>query len=115
MLINNVELEDIDILDADVAEKYENALETIEGIAEKVEGIKGSAAIRMQCTAIFNVFNVLFGEGTDKKIFGDKVNLLTCLKAFEELITVANSKKEEVEKLANKYSPNRVNRRGAKK
>ena len=114
MKINNVELEDVDILDADVAEKYEGALETIEGIAEKVEGMKPSQSIRFQCNAIFNVFNVLFGEGTDKKIFGDKVNLLTCLKALEELITVTNSKKEEVQKLANKYSPNRANRRSTK-
>jgi hypothetical protein len=112
--INNIELEDIDILEADVAEKYENALETIDGIAEKVEGMKGSDAIRVQCTAIFNVFNTLFGEGTDKKVFGDKVNLLVCLKAFEELILVVNSKKEEVQKIANRYSPNRAQKRTKK-
>lgn len=111
MKINNVELEDIDILDADIAEKYEGALGEVEGISEKVEGMKSSQSIRFQCAAIFGVFNTLFGAGTDKKVFGDKVNLLICLKAFEELITVVNSKKEEVQKLANKYSPNRASRR----
>jgi len=115
MQINNVELEDIDILDADVAEKYENVLENISNIAEKVKGMKSSQSIRFQCNAIFNVFNTLFGEDTDKKIFGEKVNLLICLKALEELITVVNSKKEEVQKLFNKYSPNRAQKRASSK
>ena len=53
----------------------------------------------------------MFGEGTDKKIFGDKVNLLTCLKAFEELVEQVNAQKGEVEKIASKYSPNRAQRR----
>jgi hypothetical protein len=114
MKINNVELEDIDILDADVAETYENALATIDGIAEKVEGMKSSESIRTQCTAIFGVFNSLFGPGTDKKVFGEKVNLLICLKAFEELVTTLNSRTEEVQKLSNKYSPNRAQKRAKK-
>jgi len=112
--INNVELEDIDILDADVAERYENALETVNGIAEKVKGMKSSESIRIQCAAIFGVFNTIFGAGTDKKVFGEIVNLLICIKAFEELILIVNAKEEEVQKLFNKYSPNRANRRSAK-
>lgn len=114
MKINGVELEDIDILELDVAERYETALEKVENIAMKVQGMKTSESIRTQCNAIFEVFNTMFGEGTDKKIFGNKVNLLTCLKAFEELITQVNSKNAEVERLANKYSPNRAQRRAKK-
>ncbi len=114
MKINGVELQDIDILDLEVAEKYEKALEIVEGIAERVQGMKVTKSIRTQCNAIFEVFNTIFGEGTDKKVFGDKVNLLTCLKAFEELITQVNTKSTEIEKLANKYSPNRVSRRTKK-
>lgn len=114
MKINNVELEDIDIMDVDVAEKYENALEDIGGLAEEVKGMKSSQSIRYQCNAIFNVFNVLFGEGTDKKVFGEKVNLLICLKALEELITTINARSEEFQKFANKYSPNRAKRRSEK-
>lgn len=114
MIINGVELEDIDVLDADVAEKYEKALEKVEHISKKVEGMKVSESIRTQCNAIFDVFNALFGEGTDKKVFGDKVNLLTCLKAFEELVLQANEQNKEVEELTNKYSPNRAARRNKK-
>ncbi|MDS1004186.1 AP endonuclease [Clostridium sporogenes] len=114
MKINGVELKDLDILDLEVAENYEKAIKGIEGIAEKVKDMTIAESIRTQCTAIFKVFNDLFGEGTDKKVFGNKVNLLTCLKAFDELITQVNATNEEVEKIANKYSPNRAARRKKK-
>jgi len=114
MKINNVELQDIDILDLEEAEKWEKALERVEGIAKTMEGMKISESIRTQCNAIFDVFNTIFGEGTDKKVFGDKVNLLTCLKAFEELVTHMSAKNSEVEKIASKYSSNRVQRRSKK-
>ncbi|MDU7365421.1 DUF6673 family protein [Clostridium sp.] len=70
--------------------------------------------IKTQCNAIFNVFNTMFGEGTDKKVFGDRVNLLICMTAFEELVSQMNDKKAEMEKITNKYSPNRANRRTKK-
>ncbi len=111
MKINNVELQDIDILDLEIAEKWEDALERVEEVAKSIEGMKISETIRIQCNAIFEVFNTLFGEGTDKKIFGDRVNLMMCLKAFEELVLYINEQKTEVEKIASKYSSNRVKRR----
>ncbi|PIH05221.1 DUF6673 family protein [Clostridium combesii] len=114
MKINGVELEDLDILDLEIAEKYEKAINSIDGIGEKVQGMTVVKSIRTQCNAIFKIFNDLFGEGTDKKIFGNKVSLLTCLKAFDELITQVNATNEEVEKIANKYSPNRAARRKKK-
>lgn len=114
MKINGVELQDLDILDLEVAENYEKAIKGIEGIAEKVQGMTVAESIRTQCNAIFKIFNDLFGEGTDKKVFGNKVNLLTCLKAFDELVTQVNAPNEEIEKIANKYSPNRAQRRKKK-
>lgn len=114
MKINGIELQDIDILDLEVAEKWEDALERVEGVAKAIEGMKISETIRIQCNAIFEVFNTLFGEGTDRKVFGDRVNLMMCLKAFEELVTQVNSQSAEVEKMASKYSPNRANRRNKK-
>ena len=117
MKINNVELEDIDIMDADVAEKYEEAVKKVQKEAEeskKSEYTNLSAMIRAQCNAVFNCFNTIFGEGTDKKVFGEKVNLIICLKALEELITIIDAGREEVQKFANKYSPNRAKRRSEK-
>ena len=117
MKINNVDLEDLDIYDVDTAEKYEIAVKKVQEEAEeskKLEDTGLSAMIRMQCNAVFNCFNTIFGEGTDKKIFGAKVNLMTCLKAFEELIENVNEQKKELEKLSNKYSPNRAQKRARK-
>lgn len=114
MKINGVELPDLDILDLEVAEKYEKVLNNIKDLGEKVKGLGMVESMRTQCNAVFDVFNTMFGEGTDKKVFGDKVNLLTCLKAFEELVMQLNAQKGEVEKLVNKYSPNRAQRRAKK-
>lgn len=114
MQINNVELEDIDIYDADTAEKYEAVLDKFLTDTKKLEGLSTSAIIRSQCEAVFEIFNELFGEGTDKKVFGNRVNLKTCMLAFEELVIKINEQKGEIEKITSKYSPNRAQRRTKK-
>lgn len=117
MKINGVELEDIDIFDADTAEKYEIAVKKVQEEAvqsKSLEVTSLSGAIRKQCNAVFNCFNTMFGDGTDRKVFGSKVNLMICLKAFEELIVHVDEQQQEVEKLANKYSPNRAQKRAKK-
>ena len=114
MKINGVELEDIDIYDLETAEKYEESMASFTEIGDKVKGLGDAEGIRVTCNGVFDVFNKMFGEGTDKKIFGDKVNLLTCIKAFEEFQLQINDQKKEIEKIANKYSPNRAARRSKK-
>lgn len=110
MVINGVELHDLDIFDADVAEKYEAALQEVSKSSNANSNMTGSEVIRNQCTVIFKCFNTLFGEGTDKKIFGDKVNILTTLKAFEELIDQTNQQASELKKMQSKYSKDRIKR-----
>lgn len=114
MIINGVELEDLDIYDLDVAERYEKAMLNVSNIQGEVETLGGAEGIRKICTSIFEVFNTMFGEGADKKIFGNRVNLLTCLKALEEFQLQIKDQNKEIEKLANKYSPNRAARRSKK-
>ena len=114
MIINGVELQDLDIYDLEVAEKYDKGLKGVAEVGANLEGLSTTEVIRVQCTAIFNFFNELFGEGTDKKIFGDKVNLVTCLKALDEFITQVRDQKEQIEEISNKYSINRVARRNKK-
>ncbi|WP_373899279.1 DUF6673 family protein [Haloimpatiens sp. FM7315] len=114
MKINGVELEDLDLLDLEVAERFEKGLKKIEDISSKVQGMSATESIKTQCNAVFSIFNDLFGEGTDKKVFGNKVNLLTCLKAFAELVDYSKKPNEEIIKLTQKYSPNRATRRKKK-
>ena len=94
--------------------KYEKVLDDVVSKMKDITATKTSGVIRIQCQAIFEVFNDLCGEGTDKKIFGDKVNLVTCMKAFAELVEYASEQKGEVEKLISKYTPNRLQRRNKK-
>lgn len=111
MIINGVELEDLDIYDLEVAEKYEKALAKVRDLSTKDDSKSLSEGIKFQCNLIFEFFNTVFGEGTDKKVFGNKVNLMTCMKSFEEIVLRMNEQKKELEKLSNKYSPNRAARR----
>lgn len=110
IVVNGVDLGELDIFDADVAEKYEDCLNEVEKPV-KHEGLKTSSVIRKQCNVVFDFFNTMFGEGTDKKVFGNKTNIRVCLEAFASLIEQVNSQKEEVDKLTAKYAPNRAQRR----
>lgn len=98
MIINNVELPDIDVSDALVMENYEAAHDKV---AEKmnnldVNGKRRSELIRIQCEAVFGFFEDVFGEGTAKKVFGESVNLTTCLTAYEAVVVEVNNLEKKV-------------------
>lgn len=115
MKINGVELEDIDVFDVEVMKRYEEAIDNVIGEVSGKESEKISEIIGIQCNAIFHFFNKIFGDGADKKIFGSKVNLLTCINAFEEFKEYVEKQKGDAEKIFHKYSPNRAQRRGTSK
>lgn len=109
--VNEIELGELDVYDLEVAEKIEKELKKVDQVSKSLEGMHLTEIIKTQCAAIFEFFNTIFGEGTDQKVFGDKVNLVTCLEALDELVSQIRNQKERVEKISNKYSPNRVQRR----
>ena len=112
--INDVELE-LDLMDADMAEKYEKAYKKMQrDVANIPKNLSLADSIRKQCQLIFTFFDEAFREGTSKKIFGNKTNLRECIKAVETLIDHVNKDVEESNKIINKYSPNRVERRNSK-
>lgn len=109
MKILNVEIGELDIFDLEVAEQYEKGLAEIQNKDYNLETL--SEIIKAQCTDVMNLFNELFGEGTDKKIFGNKTNLKLCLQAFEELVENVNNQGEELSNsVVNKYSNARTKR-----
>lgn len=114
--ILNAELE-IDFYDADVMEKIENSFEETQKQVQaymQEKTTKTSEVIRGVCKVVFDFFNRVFGEGTDKKIFGTKTNLIDCLKAFEQFVDAKTKQDKELEEISNKYSPNRATRRKSK-
>ena len=112
--INDVELE-LDLMDADMAEKYEKAYRKMQrDVANIPKNLSLADSIRKQCQLIFTFFDEVFREGTSKNIFGNRTNLRECIKAVETLIDHVNKDVEESNKIINKYSPNRVARRDSK-
>ena len=108
MKINNVELEDLDFLEVETMEKIEQAQEEYNEKSKKVDFTKHSEMIRYNCELVFDLFNTIFGEGTDKKIFGNKCNLMDCIRAVSDLFSYIETKKKESEKefsrLTGKYT-----------
>ncbi len=93
--INGVELE-FDILDADKAALYEKEADKLQKAGKAIEGEKSlSKIIRGQCGAIFKFINALFGAGTDKRLFGETVNLSVCLETYYKILEEIN-KDEQV-------------------
>lgn len=117
--IRDIEL-DFDFSDADDMERLENAIEKtkkeLDNIA--IEGKKYSEVIRETCKHIFDCFNEIFGDETDKKIFGGKTNFNVCKEAFEDLIKARIEQEtqfaDEMNSIEKKYSPNRATRRAKK-
>lgn len=99
MEINGVMLE-FDVLDADIAEKYERALLAMDQEADRLDeqgDMSLADNIRAQCRAIFDFFNAVFGEGTDKAIFGERVNLRICMDAYDQVVDTANRQRIQYE------------------
>lgn len=109
--INGCQLE-IDIEDADVMERYENAFEMMSAEeAEVLKNSKQSAKIRAYCKLYERLFDRIFGDGTAKKIFK---NCPANISVYEEIYfdflnfircQTVESAKNRAEKLS-KYRPN---------
>lgn len=114
MEINGVLLE-FNALDADVLERYENALATMQEESKKdFSGSKNSEILREQCCIIHRFFDGVFGDGTSQSVFLGKYDLKVCMQAAGALIEEANRQFSEINSFAAKYSPNRAQRRAAK-
>jgi len=111
MIINGVELEDLDGLDYETAQKVEKELEKTQGLGDKVVKLKNSEGIKVICDTINEIFDNIFGEGTSEKVFNGKKNLFISMKAFEELCIKYHESQNAMNDMLKKYSPNRAARR----
>lgn len=102
MRINDVELY-ADLYEADVVDRYLAAMKKVADEANKLRkdiSLTPGESIRRQCQTIFECFNSIYGEGTDKKLFGERTNLKECLSAFQQLIDETNRQKTEMEQIS---------------
>lgn len=106
MVINGKNI-DIDILEADTAERYAAALEYVHTAAEefKNEGSIGEI-IRSQCAVIYKFFDMILGDGESEKLFDGKKSLAVCLDAYEDFVaqasTVCNGYTDRIKKAVKK-------------
>lgn len=108
--INGVELE-LDLEDADVLERYENAFEEMAQAEKEIpESGKQSARIRAYCGLFRKLYDRIFGDGTSDKIFS---NVPTSSAAYDEIYCqfldfaekqIEESARQRSERLA-KYKP----------
>lgn len=113
MNILGVELQ-FDFFDADELEIYERENKRVaDRIKEptQYEGKTTAEALRIQCGIVNDFFNAVFGEGTADKIFKGKNNIKDHMEAFGIVANEAMSCRGEFDAMADKYSPNRAERR----
>ncbi len=101
--VNGKEL-DYDIFEADKADVYEKAMNAVTArmaaLEKKKYDVSFAKAIRVQCEAVAECFDTLFGDGAATTIFDGKVNLKLALQSFQELIEGIDAKKAELNDMA---------------
>lgn len=116
--INGISLE-LDIEDADVMERLENAFETMKNDESAVpKDGKASVRIRAYCAMFRNLFSNIFGSDETEKIFkGVPTNSSAYDDVYISFLEFINTQKDDIaraksEKLE-RYRPNRQQKRAA--
>ena len=108
--VNGIEL-DLNLLDADVLERYEKLnAEIVEKINEKTqyENVSTADGMRIQCRHIDGFFDTLFGDGTADKLFGGGNDLRIRMEAFAQVAAAGDSVREEINTISGKYGAGRI-------
>lgn len=113
---------DIDILDADVMERLEDAAEKIQKrvAEEKAKKYKkNSEFIRVFNGLTEKFIDEVLGEGSSELIFGGSQNIMEHMEAYNGIFAAKEEAMSAVteftETFQNTYSPNRAQRRAAAK
>ena len=105
MQINGVELE-IHFFDPDFKERKEAYLEVLSKIRDSAKEEKSDDQVRKECEQVKHLFDVTFGDGTGEKVCGKGNDHLTCLEAFDQLVTEQISQCDRYERVRKKLAVN---------
>lgn len=99
-----------------VSEAIKAADAKMASINSDVESLDWADIIERTCKTVLSCFNDIFGEGTDRAVFGDECDMLACVDAMAQLRTFVNENQVQVvnDKIR-QYLPNRQVRRAAKR
>lgn len=118
--INGISLP-LDLEDADVMERYENAFDAMAAEEKQIpKDGRRSAVYRAYCGLYRNLFDRIFGEGTADKVFaGQPVSAAVYETAYASFLDFARAQTAAAAERRNamllKYQPNRAEKRTAKK
>ena len=82
-------------------EEAENIDKTIQLDEKYSQEFKKASSLTEKCQIYKRFFDELIGEGTSKKIFGDKNNFFKITDAYQELIVEAEKVNTEIKKRTN--------------
>lgn len=98
--INGVELE-LDLMDADVLDSIQDALENLTD--ESVESERVGDMVRQPCITINKFFDTVFGEGASDAVFEGKMNLVKHMDAFTQVVAEIEKAPETINNQMDKY------------
>ena len=113
LTINGVDLV-LDLMDADVVEKFEDLnKEIVKKIQdpEAYDGLSTADGMRYQCRCVDEYFDALFGIGTAEKVFHKNNNLGIRMEGFAQVNALSGETKTFMDDLATKYGAGRVQNR----
>lgn len=83
--INGVELE-YDAFDVATAGRYKLCRNHVSKEVDRAKEFEIPESLDIMCNAVRKGFDVLFGDGTSEKVFGDGNNIRTATEAFNALL-----------------------------
>lgn len=113
MKFNGVELE-LDLMDADIMEKYEYEIQKVVSDIQEPNQYKGKTTaqgMRLQCRYVNDFFDRLFGAGTASKLFEGSNNIEKHMEAFGMATNMAKQVSDRTFEIMNKYGPQRIQNR----
>ena len=96
--------------DADQVEKFEKAVAACSEAQNQMPTTEPvSVQIRHICRSVFDLFNTLFGDGTDKSVFGNSCDMELAIIAMAQLVDARVNAEAElakrIEEIKAKYLP----------
>lgn len=103
------------LTDVSFVQKYEDGVSYYnENIGKVRKDGKASEIFSDICEVFFKCFDIIFGEGTYKKMFGEKKDVEMCADAFRELVDGMKQYDSIISKISGGGIANRTQRRAKK-
>jgi hypothetical protein len=107
-----LKINEFDFTDADLLEKIEQGKNDV---LEKLKIVEDNTTnpvegIRQECKILRDFLDYVFGEGTSDENIKHKNSLRECIKVYEDVFKEKERQLNNLSEIANKYSPERVQR-----